>query len=83
MPLSLDALEAGDRIEILYRIGWHVGSAEEEIVDRWIGAEILAREPGTWPLARLADGQITEIRPFMTWRAIPGARRCAASAMAA
>jgi hypothetical protein len=35
----------------------------------------MAREPGTWPLARLADGQVTEIRPFMTWRVIPGARR--------
>jgi hypothetical protein len=75
MSPSHDALVARCRIEILYRIVRHVGSAEEEIVDRWIAAEIISSEPCSWPLARLADGQLTEIRPFMTWRVIPGAEQ--------
>ena len=37
---------------------------------RWVRAVIVSCAPATWPLARLADGQTTEVRPFMTWRLI-------------
>ena len=62
-------LESGDLIEIKYRVCRY--GSEDEYRDRWIGAEIVACEPGTWPLARLVDGQITEVRCFMVWRYAP------------
>lgn len=74
MSASIDALEPGDVVEIKYRI-LRAAGAGDEVVEKWIGAHVIACESGTWPLARLADGQVTEIRPFMTWRAIPGMRR--------
>lgn len=59
-------LAPGDRIEIRYR----VPSVEDghELRDRWIAAEIKSIDGGVWPLARLADGQLTEVRRFMEWR---------------
>ena len=66
--MSLDQvhLEPGDRIEIRYRL-CRCDGGEHDYRDRWIGAEIVAFELGTWPLARLVDGQITEVRRFMVW----------------
>lgn len=100
MPGTLNALEPGDVVEILYRLWRPVMSTDEtrnqeachdeacndeagrgdEVVERWISAHVVFCEPGTWPLARLADGQRTEIRPFMTWRVLA---RASARAMAA
>ena len=60
-------LEPGDLIEILYRV-WRRDDDGEEIIERWLRAEIIDREPDAWPLARLADGQMTDVRPYMTWR---------------
>jgi hypothetical protein len=57
----------GDRIEIRYRTGTFPAS-DDELRDRWIAAEIKSVTGGVWPLARLADGQLTEIRRFMEWR---------------
>lgn len=67
---TIEALAAGDMIEIRYRVWRPVPGSGEAVVDRWIGARITHCERGAWPLARLADGQVTEIRPFMTWRTI-------------
>jgi hypothetical protein len=37
-------------------------------------AEIIDCEADTLPLASLVDGQLTEIRPFMPWRHVPGSK---------
>lgn len=73
MPARLDTLTPGDIVEIKYRL-WRACEGGEEMVERWIGACVFACEAGTWPLARLADGQVTELRPFMTWRRVSAAR---------
>jgi hypothetical protein len=65
-------LERGDLIEIKYRLR-RGGDVDGDMFDRWIGAEIIDSDPDAWPLARLADGQLTEVRPFMEWRDLPGA----------
>jgi len=77
MSLSPHALEAGDIVEIKYRL-WRPADGrrgEDVVVEKWISAHVFSCEPGTWPLARLKDGQVTEIRPFMTWRAVSCIRR--------
>jgi hypothetical protein len=84
MSQSPHALEPGDIVEIQYRL-WRPADGsrgEDVVVERWISACVFSCEPGTWPLARLKDGQVTEIRPFMTWRAVSCIRR-RASAVAA
>lgn len=60
--IDLD-LERGDLIEIMYRV-WR----DDELIERWLRAEIIDSEPGTRPIARLEDGQRTEVRRFMQWR---------------
>lgn len=62
-------LAIGDLIAIQYRT-WHVDGHGGTSVERWIRARVIDCEPGTWPLARLADGQMTEVRPYMTWRTV-------------
>ena len=62
-------LAPGDVIAIQYRVWRHDGCADE-FIERWIRAEIIDCEPGTWPLARLTDGQHTEVRRFMIWRLV-------------
>lgn len=60
-------LAPGDVIEIKYRNGRAV---DGELRDRWYRAWVIDASRATWPLVRLADGQITELRPFMPWRMI-------------
>jgi hypothetical protein len=80
MPEPIHALRPGDIVEIQYRL-WRAARGESEtMVERWISAHVVHAEGGTWPLARLADGQVTEIRPFMTWRAVYRATRTALAA---
>lgn len=62
-------LQPGDIIEITYR-AWRRIADDEVLVNIKVRGEIIDCEPGTWPLARLADGQVTEVRPFMTWRTV-------------
>lgn len=59
----------GETVEIKYRLA----SSPESFRDRWIRAQIIESDSDTWPLARLIDGQTTEVRPFMTWRRISAA----------
>jgi hypothetical protein len=83
MSDSIDALVPGDGIEVLYRVWRPADSHGQDVVERWTIATVIAREPATWPLARLADGQVTEIRPFMKWRLVLAAesrRRASAAA---
>lgn len=80
MSDTIAALQPGDIVEIQYRL-WRGGEGGgEAMVARWISAHVVRCERGAWPLVRLADGQATEIRPFMTWRQVYRARRPALAA---
>jgi hypothetical protein len=70
MTISIDHLDLGDIVEIKYRVWRKADNGGEDIVERWISAHICRRDSGSRPMARLADGQLTEIRPFMDWRLI-------------
>lgn len=68
-PISdprLEALRPGDVIEIRY----HAGVDAEHMPARWIAAEVVVCEPDCKPIVRLSDGQITELRSFMTWHVV-------------
>ena len=80
--MTICDLEAGDAIEIMYRVRRRDGS-DEDYGERWVRAEVIDCEQGAWPLVRLADGQVTEVRRYMTWRHVfkaprPGLRSLAA-----
>lgn len=62
-------LANGDMIAIRYRT-WIDDAGVRVPAERWIRALVIDSEPGAWPIARLADGQLTEVRPFMTWRMV-------------
>lgn len=65
---TLTDLAPGDRIEIRYRTAAASPPYGDELRDKWIAAEIKSVDGGVWPLARLADGQLTEVRRYMEWR---------------
>jgi hypothetical protein len=83
MSASFDTLEPGDIVEIKYRLWRPTDSRSQDVVEKWIGAHVIACEQDTWPLARLTDGQVTEIRPFMTWRIVTRSARRSAISVAA
>lgn len=70
MSITPESLAPGDVIEIKYRLWRAPGSGSDHVIERWIAAQVTLCEPNTRPLARLADGQVTEIRDFMSWRLI-------------
>lgn len=72
----------GDVIEIKYRL-WRGYADEAVLVDKWLRAEILDTPSDGRPLARLADGQVTEIRDYMRWRVVARASLGAHRRMAA
>jgi hypothetical protein len=74
MSCSAADLVVGEIIEIKYRVPRPAAddNAESRLADRWIMAEIIHQDDDAPPMARLADGQLTDIRPYMTWRRIPG-----------
>lgn len=78
---SLHELETGDLIEIKYRM--RRPGVDNAMFDRWVRAQIIDCDPEAWPLALLSDGQLTEVRPFMAWRAVPGGTRRAMRSEAA
>ncbi|MFA5956882.1 hypothetical protein [Hyphomicrobium sp.] len=65
-------LVVGEIIEIKYRMPRPAfdDRASPQLSDRWIMAEIIHQDADTLPIARLADGQLTDIRAYMTWRRI-------------
>jgi hypothetical protein len=67
-------LVVGDVIEIKYRVpqAAFANDGEPHLADRWFIAEIIHHDYDAPPVARLADGQFTDIRPFMIWRRIAG-----------
>jgi hypothetical protein len=70
-------LVVGEIIEIKYRVPQPASedSGEPHLSDRWFVAEIIHQDYDAPPVARLADGQFTDIRPYMTWRRISGIGR--------
>jgi hypothetical protein len=72
---ALRELEVGDLIEIKYRVGGGTYGRvpAEELKDKWIAAEIIHSDADSLPIARLTDGQFTDIRKYMTWRRLPRA----------
>jgi hypothetical protein len=66
-------LEVGDVIAIKYRASRENGN-DGESAGQWIQAEIIEHETDRWPFARLADGQLTDVRPYMTWRGVAKTR---------
>ncbi|MFA7305794.1 MAG: hypothetical protein WC026_03895 [Hyphomicrobium sp.] len=66
-------LMIGELIEIKYRISrLAVNGTTPDFTERWISARIVHNDNDAPPMARLADGQLTDIRAYMTWRRIPG-----------
>jgi hypothetical protein len=74
MTISIESLEYGDVVEIKYQVWRKADDGGERIVERWVSGSVCHCERGTRPIARLADGQMTEIRSFMNWRLITRAR---------
>ncbi len=71
MSGNIANLTVGEIIEIKYRLPRPANDpAEPALSDRWIMAEIIHSDDDAPPMARLADGQLTDIRAYMTWRRI-------------
>ena len=66
MNANTKELQRGDVIQVMYQDG----SANLGFRKRWIRATVTYCEAGTWPIAKLVDGQFTEVRPFMAWRLV-------------
>ena len=73
MSTDMSDLVVGEIIEIKYRVPRpsRSGGSEADLGDRWITAEIIHEGDDAPPMARLADGQLTDIRAYMTWRRLP------------
>ena len=65
-------LVVGEIIEIKYRVPQPALDDRSDVAlsDRWLMAEIIHQDEDGLPIARLFDGQFTDIRAFMTWRRI-------------
>ena len=73
MSANASTLVVGELIEIKYRAARPLleSSFGSEPGERWITAQIVHRDDGALPMARLADGQLTDIRAYMIWRRLP------------
>lgn len=69
MNAVASSLRPDDIIEIKYR-AWRNRAGEADLVDLWVRGQIMDAPADARPLARLADGQITEIPSYMTWRIV-------------
>jgi hypothetical protein len=74
MTADTSNLVVGEIIEIKYRVprASTGHGSEPSLADRWIAAEIVHQDDDALPMARLSDGQLTDIRAYMVWRRIPG-----------
>jgi hypothetical protein len=74
MNAEMSDLVVGEIIEIKYRVPRRSGGrgSDGDLSDRWITAKIVHQDDDAPPMARLADGQLTDIRAYMTWRRLPG-----------
>lgn len=83
MTAQTSDLMVGELIEIKYRISRLAidGGLTPDFADRWITAQIVHNDDDAPPMARLADGQLTDIRAYMTWRRLPGMDASSAAAL--
>jgi hypothetical protein len=83
MTAQTSDLMVGELIEIKYRISRLAidGGSTPDFADRWITAQIVHNDDDAPPMARLADGQLTDIRAYMTWRRLPGMDASSAAAL--
>lgn len=74
MASNASNLVVGEIIEIKYRVARPSSERDSDpsLADRWITAEIVHQDDDAPPMARLSDGQLTDIRSYMVWRRIPG-----------
>lgn len=74
MASNASNLVVGEIIEIKYRVARPSSESDSDpsLADRWITAEIVHQDDDAPPMARLSDGQLTDIRSYMVWRRIPG-----------
>ncbi|MFT3732264.1 MAG: hypothetical protein QM780_12750 [Hyphomicrobium sp.] len=72
MAASADGFVVGDIIEIKYRVPQFAVDDRPPVTasERWVMAEIIHQDEDSLPMARLADGQVTDIRAYMTWRLV-------------
>lgn len=63
-------LRLGDLIEVQYKLPLQNSGGADT---RWVVGQIVMCEADAWPLARLSDGQMTEIRNYMSWRLLSNA----------
>ncbi len=66
--LRISDLAPGDVVEVKCRLS-RLSESGPCFVERWIAGRVLATGEG-WPLVRLDDDQLCEIRPFMDWRPV-------------
>ncbi len=59
---QIESLKTGDRVELMYRVDADTART------KWYRGEVIVTDDGSWPLVKLEDGQLTEVRPFMVWR---------------
>ncbi len=59
-------LSPNDCVEVLVTSSTLAGDTPRR---RWVSGTVIDCEIGCWPLVQLSDGQVTELRPYMTWRA--------------
>ena len=77
---STSDLTVGELIEIKYRVSrLAVNGSTPDFSDRWITARIVHNDNDALPMARLADGQLTDIRAYMTWRRVPASEAASAA----
>lgn len=73
MTAQTSDLMVGELIEIKYRVSrLAIDDSTPDFADRWITAQIVHNDDDAPPMARLADGQLTDIRSYMTWRRLSG-----------
>lgn len=65
---EINTLALGSLIELKYRQWQCTVMHPAGSIERWMSGEVVHRADDSWPIVKLADGQITELRPFMSWR---------------
>ena len=61
LPMTLSP---NDCVEVLVTSSTLAGETPRR---RWVSGRVIDCETGCWPLVLLSDGQVTELRPYMTW----------------
>ena len=62
---AIQSLIPGDLVQIQCPSPWHDDAFASS---RWMSARVIDCEVDAWPLVQFADGQLTEVRPFMHFR---------------